>query len=225
VYPSGIVSIVSDQYDLWKVMTDYVKELKPYIMARDGKVVFRPDSGDPVRILCGDRLDLMYKTPESKGVIQLLWETFGGTINSKGYKELDPHVGAIYGDSISIDRAKTICQRLKDKGFASTNVVFGIGSYTYQHNTRDTFGFALKSTYVQINGKGIDIFKDPVTDDGVKKSAVGLVKVVKEEDGFKLIDGVSSEEEETGELKTVFLNGVIVRKSRYSEVIKNLKNC
>lgn len=79
--------------------------------------------------------------PEDKGVIELLWDTFGGTINSKGYKELDPHIGAIYGDSITLDRAEQICNRLEKKGFASTNIVYGIGSYTYTYNTRDTEGW------------------------------------------------------------------------------------
>ena len=80
------------------------------------------------------------QTPENKGVIELLWDVFGGTVNEQGFKVLDPHIGAIYGDSITLDRCEEICARLAAKGFASTNVVFGIGSYTYQFNTRDTFG-------------------------------------------------------------------------------------
>src|SRR5690606_2966258 len=111
---------------------------------------------------------------------ELLWDTFGGTVNAKGYKELIPQIGAIYGDSITIDRATQICERLKEKGFASTNVVLGIGSYTYQYNTRDTFGFAMKTTYGEVDSVGREIFKDPVTDDGTKKSAKGLIKIISE---------------------------------------------
>ena len=155
VYPKGIVSIVSDTWDLWKVLTDIIAKFKPEIMARDGKCVIRPDSGDPVLIMCGD---LDAERPEArKGVIEILWDIFGGTINSKGYKQLDSHIGAIYGDAITRERAKAICDRLEAKGFASTNIVFGIGSYTYQYNTRDTFGFALKSTWCKINGEEIQI--------------------------------------------------------------------
>ena len=221
VYPKGIVSIVSDTWDLWKVLTEYLPALKEEILSREGKVVIRPDSGDPVKIICGD--------PEGKtenerlGVIQLLWNTFGGLVNSKGYKELDSHIGAIYGDSITIQRAEQICERLKENGFASTNVVLGIGSYTYQYNTRDTFGFAMKATYGEVDGKGREIYKDPITDDGTKKSSRGLIKIVKEGGEYKLIDEVSWEEEKEGELKEVFRDGRLVVDLELSEIRANVR--
>ncbi|WKB79883.1 nicotinate phosphoribosyltransferase [Cellulophaga lytica] len=208
VYPNGIVSIVSDTWDLWKVLTEYLPNLKEDVLARDGKVVIRPDSGDPADIICGNPNG---KTEEEKkGVIELLWEIFGGQTNSKGYKELDPHIGAIYGDSITTARATDICERLKQKGFASTNVVLGIGSFTYQYNTRDTFGFAMKATYGEVNGEGREIFKDPITDDGTKKSAKGLLKIEKENGTYKLVDQVNWEQEKTGELKEVFKDGKLL---------------
>jgi nicotinamide phosphoribosyltransferase len=177
IYPTGIISIVADTYNLWNFIygLEFDKEL---IMQRDGKVVIRPDSGDPLLIICGTGNP---SDPPSiqKGVIELLWDIFGGTINSKGYKQLDNHIGAIYGDSITLDRARDICERLKQKGFSSTNMVFGIGSYTYQYNTRDTLGWAMKSTYAEINGIGRAITKDPITDDGTKKSHSGILKVIK----------------------------------------------
>ena len=149
----------------------------------------------------------------------MLWETFGGTINSQGYKVLDPHIGAIYGDSITPDRARQIINRLKLKGFASTNVVLGIGSYTYQYNTRDTFGFAMKATYVEVEGKGREIFKDPITDDGTKKSAKGLLCVDKDAKGeYVLWDMVSSKTEQEGELKTIFKDGKFFNQTTLSEV-------
>lgn len=205
VYPAGVVSIVSDTWDLWKVLTEYLPALKETILAREGKVVIRPDSGDPVDIICGNPNGST--AIEQKGVVESLWETFGGTVNAKGYKELDPHIGAIYGDSITLERATQICERLKQKGFASTNVVLGIGSFTYQYNTRDTFGFAMKATYGEVAGEGREIFKDPITDDGTKKSAKGLVKVEKTAEGYVLVDQVSWEEEQTGALKEVFRDG------------------
>lgn len=208
VYPNGIVSIVSDTWDLWKVLTEYLPNLKNEVLARDGKVVIRPDSGDPVDIICGNPNGQTEE--ERKGVIQLLWDTFGGATNSKGYKELDAHIGAIYGDSITLDRATQICERLKQNGFASTNVVLGIGSFTYQYNTRDTFGFAMKATYGEVGGEGREIYKDPITDDGTKKSAKGLIKIVKEDGTYKLIDQVSWEEEQEGELKEVYRGGELL---------------
>lgn len=207
VYPKGFVSIVSDTWNYWDVLNTTVRDLKPEIMARDGKVVIRPDSGDPELILCGDGWS---SNPlAKKGSVQLLWEIFGGTINSKGFKQLDQHIGLIYGDSITPDRQKKICANLYSQGFASTNVVFGIGSYTYQYNTRDTFGFAMKATYGEVAGQALEIFKDPFTDGGVKKSAKGLL-CVKED--LSLEECVSWEEENTGLLQTVFKDG-----ERYNE--------
>lgn len=216
VYPKGIVSIVSDTWDLWKVLTDYLPRLKDEIANREGKVVVRPDSGNPTDILCGNPDG---KTEEErKGVVELLWDVFGGTTNYKGYKELIPQIGAIYGDSITLERATQICERLKQKGFASTNVVLGIGSFTYQYNTRDTFGFAMKATYGEVNGDGREIFKDPVTDDGTKKSAKGLMKITFEDSAYQLHDQVSREEEQQGELKEVFRDGKLLVDHSLSEI-------
>lgn len=221
VYPSGIVSIVSDTWDYWKVLTETLPALKDKIMARDGKLVIRPDSGDPVKIVCGDlQTPLSDQSPEYKGTIELLWETFGGTINSKGYKQLAPHIGCIYGDSITMDRCKEICERLEKKGFASTNMVFGIGSFTYQYVTRDTFGFAMKATYGIVNGQPIEIFKDPKTDSGTKKSAKGLLCVIKDPEGgqFKLLEQSSPEQEQVGFLETVFKDGKLIKDQSLSEI-------
>lgn len=246
-YPKGILSVVSDTWDLWKVCTEHIVTLKEEILARDGKLVIRPDSGDPVDILCGiddykqDDDGTMYKVhytsgmfrdrgkqislSEQKGVIELLWDVFGGTINEQGYKVLDSHIGAIYGDSITIDRADEICRRLEAKGFASTNVVLGIGSFTYQYNTRDTFGFAMKATYVEIDGVGREIFKDPITDDGTKKSATGLLKVFKTtlEGDIVLHDQVSWVEETEGLLQTIYKDGEFYNETSLTEIRERLK--
>jgi nicotinamide phosphoribosyltransferase len=216
-YPKGILSVVSDTWDLWKVCTEHIVTLKEEILARDGKLVIRPDSGDPVDIICGERVisrdyrdvvenaDLDLTHPKYKGVVELIWDAFGGTINEQGYKILDPHIGAIYGDSITLDRADEICSRLEAKGFASTNIVLGIGSFTYQFNTRDTFGFAMKATYVEVNGVGQEIFKDPITDDGIKKSAKGLLRV---NEDMSLSDQVTRDEEAEGMLITLYVDGI-----------------
>ena len=299
VHPYGIVSIVSDTWDLWGVLNNTIRGLKDVIMARNGKVVIRPDSGDPVDIICGtytpydfprdmtfkdcqkwvmsglvdkvsattahgecgesevsgifefkgkhynltvsidwNRYDKQYYymdgeriescveiilTPEQKGVIQILWEIFDGTINSKGYKELDPHIGCIYGDAITLERCTQINERLKAAGFASSNMVYGIGSFTYQYNTRDTFGFALKSTYCEMDNKPKFIFKDPVTDKGkVKKSQKGCVIVTKNEDGvISYTDEHSLQESEKridNMLEMIFRNGSVYREAPLSEI-------
>lgn len=217
VYPTGIVSIVSDTWDYWKTLQS-LRDLKYVIMKRDGKLVIRPDSGDPVKIICGDPAS--YNDDEYKGSIEILWEIFGGTTNSKGYKQLDPHIGLIYGDSITLDRCKEICQRLEEKGFASTNIVLGIGSYTYQHVTRDTFGFAMKSTYGVVNGKPQEIFKSPKTDNGIKNSAKGLLRV---NEDLTLSECVSEEEEKTGLLRKVFMNGELFNETTLTEIRAKLR--
>jgi nicotinamide phosphoribosyltransferase len=237
-YPTGILSVVSDTWDLWKVCTEHIVTLKEEILAREGKLVIRPDSGDPVDIICGtedytrsklsyeDVKDMPTAHPSAKGVIELLWDVFGGTINEQGYKVLDSHIGAIYGDSITLDRAEQIFQRLEAKGFASTNIVLGVGSFTYQYNTRDTFGFAMKATYVEVDGVGREIFKDPITDDGVKKSAKGLLRVAGAvEDNFYILeDQCTWEDEKSGLLNTIYLNGKFAPQTTLTEIRERLKN-
>lgn len=115
--------------------------------------------------------------------------------------------------------AEAILSGLAEKGFASTNVVFGVGSYTYNYSTRDTFGCAIKATYAEVNGVGQAIFKDPVTDNGTKKSACGLLRVEKNKLGnYYLIDNCTWEDEDKGELQTVFLNGKVVKETTLAEI-------
>jgi nicotinamide phosphoribosyltransferase len=220
VYPKGFVSIVSDTYDFWKVVGEFLPALKDIILARDGKVVIRPDSGDPVKIIVGDpnASDELVR----KGLIECLWDIFGGSITEKGYKLLDSHIGAIYGDSITLARAEAIVEGLKQKGFASINIVFGVGSYTYQYQTRDTFGFAMKATFAEVNGEDRLLFKDPKTDDGTKKSQRGKVVVVGEDGELKLIDGLTADEHkeyaDTDLLKPVFVDGKLVREQSLADI-------
>ena len=248
-YPTGIVSVVSDTWDLWNVLTEILPNLKDQIMARDGKLVIRPDSGNPADILCGTAPDLHLtddgvlvekeRTPANKGVIELLWDLFGGETNEKGFKVLDSHIGAIYGDSIYYDRAEEIFSRLALKGFASTNVVFGVGSYTYQHVTRDTFASAIKATWVEINGEGKAIFKDPVTDNGTKKSARGRIAVTWDTlsgtstSDYHLVDdsenevdpkytGSNLEGTDSDMLVKVWEDGKFIKYYSYAEVRENL---
>lgn len=279
LYPSGIVSIVSDTWDLWKVLDEYAPALKAEIEARDGKIVFRPDSGNPADIICGKWLDIKdapkdgtkittlkngfiptegwwngnewinqvllddrkkipdiqtvcdggYEpthftsiTPDGWGCLELLWKHFGGTINDKGYKVLNPKVGLIYGDSITLERAEDILSRMKDMGFCSSNIVFGIGSYTYQYNTRDTYGFAMKATYGEVNGEARMIYKDPVTDSGIKKSAKGIISVMKINNEYHWADNLTNINHES-ELKPVFKDGKLLVDWTLQQIKENAK--
>lgn len=284
IYPEGFVSIVSDTWDYWKVITEYLPKFREEIMARNGRVVIRPDSGDPVHIICGysyvdfsdyeikdinnhlisdlfteyfkwgtnydvlklyDNKNFPYhclyvKCKDNKyyriqktfadtfvkeevheaeviGTYAYMWRIFGGTVEN-GYKVLNSHIGLIYGDSITLPRQKEIYERLEEKGYAATNLVLGVGSYTYQNNTRDMLGFAMKATWVSINSEGQEIFKEPKTDNGLKKSLVGLCKVVENGDSIKVIDRVSEEEENTGLLQTIFEDGVVYNEQTMSEI-------
>ena len=223
VYPDGIVSIVADSYNLWQTLTVYLPSLYKEIDARQGKVVVRPDSGDPVDIICGDML-APSGSPAYKGALQLLWETFGGRVNASGFKELNPKIGLIYGDAITFYRAYIILMHMHQHGFASSNIVFGVGSYTYQYVTRDTFGFAMKATSAVIDGVRHAIFKDPVTGSGSKKSAKGLLNVdLDVETGrFILNSDVSEEDEEGGYLKPVFEDGNLLNMTDLAEIRHNL---
>lgn len=218
-YPNGIVSLVSDTWDLWNVVTNYLPRLKDIIMSRDGKVVIRPDSSPktPLEIICGDP-EAPKNYPQHKGLIELLWDIFGGTVNREGYKELDSHIGAIYGEGISLALSAKIFERLKEKGFASTNILLGIGSMSFVLTTRDTCGWAAKATYCEVNGEARDIFKDPVTDDGMKKSAKGLLRVNKLDGEYVLQDCCTWEEEQGGELVEVFRDGVLLVDQTLAEI-------
>lgn len=222
VYPKAFISIVSDTWDYWKVLTVYIPQLKPEILAREGRVVLRPDSGDPVKIICGD--PSATEEHVRKGSYELLWEIFGGTIVN-GYKVLHPNIGLIYGDSITTERQDQILTQLEEKGFSASNLVLGIGSFTYEYVTRDTHGMAMKATWGVVDGEPREIFKDPATDDGTKKSAKGLLHVYKDEEGkYRLKDQCTPEEEASGELKVVFENGKLIKDYTLAEVRANFEN-
>lgn len=224
-FPSGILSVVSDTWDLWNVLTNILPGLRDKIMARDGKLVIRPDSGDPVDILTGT--EIQKDLPADKGVIELLWDVFGGTVNEQGYKVLDPHIGAIYGDGMSPERIDSILFRLESKGFASTNVVFGVGAWFMSGQvTRDTYEFGYKVTSTVINGQTVNTQKAPTTDSGMKKSARGRIAVVQSEDGdYYLSDGALGakvEGSKQDKLETVWEDGEFVKEYTFAEIRERL---
>lgn len=240
-FPKGILSVVSDTMDLWKVIKHILPRLKDIIMAREGKLVIRPDSGDPVDITCGVHPNKLYFDDENdqwhlkdgskgvsrnemKGVIELLWDIFGGEITSTGYKRLDSHIGAIYGDSITLERQIQIYERLMVKNFSVTNIVLGVGSFTYVMLTRDSAGYAAKGawfeTLIDNHRVGYNIYKDPITDDGTKKSLKGFCAVFDETgDGDYFVQTECTPEmEDSGELITIYEDGKFYNQTTLDEI-------
>lgn len=274
-YPMGIVSVISDTIDFFRVITEYATVLKTDIMTRQknsiglAKTVFRPDSGDPVKIVTGwnfieisdldisgvneidesnveveavlyqgkyyefdieSQYDFDYERRfitlgreirkcEVDGSIQCLWDIFGGTTTNEGYRILDEHVGLIYGDGITYQRAKDIFDRLKIKNFASVNVVFGLGSWTLSGGlTRDSLGLAVKCTYSEVGDNVYELSKDPITDDGTKKSAKGLLRVDYINGKYVLKDQCTKEEADGGELLPLLKDGVLLRETTFAEI-------
>lgn len=211
-HPTGYLSVVSDTWNLFRLITQYLTDPEVFalIMGRSVKLVVRPDSGDPVKIACGDE-NAPAGSPESLGVIRLLADIFGATTNEKGYKLLNEKIGCIYGDGIYLERAERIFQRLMDMKFASSNIVFGIGSILKNHG-RDDQGWAFKMIYALINGKDHNLVKDPATD-RKKKSHTGHVLLEYDAARKKFVthDQVSDYAAQGGELKSYFKNGQIVK--------------
>jgi len=214
-YPTGIVSIVSDTYNWYDVMDKMTLDLKDKIMTRDGKVVFRPDSGNPYEIICGIspmRGTAMTYGSKQLGGIRALDKVFGHTINSKGYKVLDSHVGLIYGDGMYLERFEKTLETLKHLGYSAENLVIGVGGILRNHS-RDTLGAAFKATCVCRNGVWTPIMKDPITDQG-KKSYKGFVYVSKQDGKYV----TSNQETSENLLTTVFKDGKIIKDYTWEEI-------
>lgn len=220
VYKNTSFSYVSDSFDYWKLVEETLPKLKNEIMNHNGKFLVRPDSGDIVEI--------------SVKTVQKLYEIFGGSVNSKGYKELNPKVGIIYGDGCQYEKIKQIWTQLEQLGFAANTILFGVGAFSFTAMctpedgmvclTRDTFGFAMKSTDCVVNGKEYTIQKNPKTDrNNLKKSHKGLCYVAEEDGNFVCHDGYTSESIPDGNLlTTVFKDGVLVREDSFVEIRKRL---
>ena len=214
IYPNTSFSAVLDSYDYWNVIENVLPRIKKEILAHNGCMLMRGDSGECVEVV-------------TKTVFKL-WEEFGGTVNSKGYKVLDPHVKAIYGDSITVQRCEEIYGILEEAGFACSNVALGVGSFSFQcieeggelkPFTRDTFSSCIKATYCEIEGRPMPIYKNP-KEGGFKKSQKGCCIVSKTEAGLAFTDGHTWEEacSVENELVTVFRDGVLTREQTLAEI-------
>lgn len=222
IYPDTSFSAVLDSYDYWNVIDNVLPQIKPEIMAHNGCMLMRGDSGDCIEVV-------------TKTVFKL-WDEFGGTINSKGYKVLDPHVKAIYGDSITIQRCERIYEILKDNGFAASNVALGVGSFSFQcveedgilkPFTRDTFSSCIKATYCEIDHKPYPIFKNP-KEGGFKKSQKGCCLVYKNDNGELCYKDEYTWEEAScnskQELKVIFRNSELLIDDSLANIRNRLHN-
>lgn len=218
LYPDTSFSMVSDTYDYWNLVNNLLPQCREEIMNHNGKLLIRPDSGDIVEI--------------SVKTVQKLWDMFGGSVNEKGYKELDPHIGIIYGDGCTLDRVKEIWRHLEELGFAANCITFGVGAFCFTALnedgkmvvlTRDTFGIAMKATYGVINGKEYFIYKDPKTDtDHLKKSHKGCCRVYREDGRLKCEDELYGLSDDTL-LQTVFYEGHVMKRETIEYIRKRLK--
>jgi nicotinamide phosphoribosyltransferase len=222
LYPEGILSIVSDTYDIYHVCTVILPKFKDKIMKRFGKVVIRPDSGNPPNVICGNPEGS--HEAERIGVLRLLGDLFGTVPGAHGKAMLDPHIGIIYGDGWYRGRYQECLKRIADMGFDPANLVVGVGGLL-RMGTRDTLGHANKATRIIRNGSPVELMKHPVTDPG-KNSYKGLVMVVRDSEGkLATRDQVTADQEasDANELKVVFDNGVLVKDWTFDEVRENFQ--
>ena len=226
LYPNTSFSMVSDTYDYWNMVNNIIPSLKDEVLSHNGKLFIRPDSGD------------QYETVVN--TVLSLWDNFGGTLNTKGYKVLDPHIGVILGDGCTQNIVKKIWKELDRLGFAANNVIFGVGAFCFTAifegdkmivNTRDTWGVAMKATYGKFGDKELMIYKDPKTDtDNLKKSHKGLVFVERDGDNFKYTDGLLNgtyvEYRKTHEfaLRPVFIDGNMFNRESFTTIRERLAN-
>ena len=219
LYPNASFSMVSDTYDYWNMIDNILPACKKEIMQLNGKLLVRPDSGDMVEI--------------AVETIEKLWNTFGGTVNSKGYKVLDPHIGIIYGDGCTLNNVKQVWEELKKKGFAANNIVFGVGAFCFSAViepdghivvvTRDMFGIAMKATYGIVNGEPIMIYKDPKTDTShLKKSHKGCCCIYYDDNGALQCKDGYNDVFRDGALRTVFVDGKVCNKETFEDIRERL---
>ncbi len=210
-FPTGIIACVSDSYDIFKACAEYWgEELKAQLLARDGVLVIRPDSGDPAMTLLK--------------IFEILFDKFGYSLNEKGYKVLPPQVRVIQGDGVNYDAIKHIYTQLKAAQISAENLVFGMGGALLQKLDRDTQKFALKCSYAKMNGEDVIVQKSPREMDAngnitgsFKKSKGGRLKLIQEKNSFRTVQEHECPELED-ELVTVFENGKIVREQTFEEI-------
>lgn len=206
LYPTGILSMVGDSFNIYEFARTICGELyREKILNRDGTVVIRPDSGDPVEVMLK--------------LVNILWEKFGGTINSKGFRVVNPKVRLLWGDGINLIGVKAVFESFMTNGWAAENIAcFGIGSNLLQKVNRDDLRCAFKCSAMFRDGAWQDVFKSPV--EGGKESKKGRLKLIKDSDGYKT---VRFEDEGEDLLVETFNHGELKNEITFPEVRENAK--
>jgi nicotinamide phosphoribosyltransferase len=202
-FPTGLVAVVSDSYDIFNACAKiWGEQLRAEVLARDGTLIIRPDSGDPPTVVVR--------------VLELLGAAFGATTNAKGFRVLNPRVRVIQGDGIDRTMLGKILQAVETAGWSADNIAFGSGGGLLQKLNRDTCKYAFKCASATIAGVERDVFKQPVTDQG-KRSKAGRMKLI-ERDGQRLTvrdDGTSPEPDL---LQEVFINGRVTAEMNWEQI-------
>jgi nicotinamide phosphoribosyltransferase len=202
--PGAIVSIVIDGYDTFRE-AQVLCSMKEKIIASGARVVFRPDSGDPLEVI--------------PRLLQMQEIAFGSKLNTKGYKVIN-NVGIIQGDGIDHESMVAILAKVTGLGYSTDNIVFGSGGGLLQKVNRDTFKFAQKASAIKVANKWVGIFKDPITDHG-KKSKTGRQTLVKSRSTGEYMT-VNLDEFNTKEwedvMVTVYDHGKITNTSTLDEI-------
>jgi nicotinamide phosphoribosyltransferase len=214
-FPTGTIACVSDSFNIFKACAEYWgTELRDEILNRDGTLVIRPDSGDPIATLLK--------------IFEILFDKFGCTVNGKGYKVLPPQVRVIQGDGVNYIEIGNIYKALKEKGISAENLVLGMGGALLQKVDRDTQKFALKCSSAVINGTEVRVEKSPTEMDAqgnitesFKKSKGGRLKLVKTNGAFKTINQ-DAQPELPDLLQTVFDNGNLINTLSFEQVKANV---
>ncbi|CAG0879526.1 unnamed protein product [Darwinula stevensoni] len=208
-FPRGIVSVVSDSYNVWNVCENiWGEDLKDMIVERGrhgGRLVVRPDSGDPEKVVVK--------------VLEILGHAFGTRTNCKGYKVLPSYLSVLQGDGVSYETLGSVLENMKLAGWSAENVIFGSGGALLQRIDRDTQKCAYKCCHAVINGQGINVYKDPITDSG-KKSKKGRLTLEMKGGTFTTIqEGLGDDKKDL--LQTVFENGHLVKEYTFDEIRHN----
>lgn len=209
-YPTGLVACVSDSFNIYRACAEYWgTKLRSDVLARNGVLVIRPDSGNMYEVL--------------PMVCNILWDKFGGTVTSTGHKLLDNHVRLIQGDGIEPETPGKVLAALAANGFAADVIAFGSGGGLLQKINRDTFKFAFKCSAINRNGEWQDVYKEPVTDKG-KNSKRGRLCLYMDMDGSYY---TASPDFHGGlnQLETVFENGKLVVDQKLSEIRERINLC
>lgn len=210
IYPDGPMACVSDSFNIFNACSQlWGEDLRMEVVKRNGKLIIRPDSGDPLYVL-----------PK---ILSILGDKFGVMNNEKGFKVLNPKIGVIQGDGIDATTLEKILAKLHQEGWSADNIGFGSGGGLLQKLNRDDARFAFKCSSVIVDGEERDVFKSPVTDAGKKSKAgrLSLVKIFNSFSGSFTYRTIKQKEKGSvahDNLVTVFKNGELTKEYDFIDI-------